>query len=233
MSKSLEEVFELYQNIHYKLSEIKTKSSYPDDDNRKDIFGVLNSQVIFLQTLLHVMDTRRISIQDPSFLNPFQFKAIFGISIFESWLDTEFQIIPKISLMTTWNFLIENFFKSLFLKIDSNYISKGYYSIVQGIITQTEISDPDTKIKTLYTLALYRNALHNQGVHLPSDSRWDDFSIHVKNTVFSFTKGKKIEITFSELAVLLDATIDILDEIINSQKIQDITEKIPLTLSTD
>jgi len=229
MPKTSQEIFTLFQNLHTKIQKIKQNSQYPEDDNRNHIFGVLDSQIVFLTMIFHILDSQHMAQKEPKQMDPMLFHAVVGMSAYEPWVETELQVISKMSFITMCNFMIENFFKTLLSKSTTNNTT-GYYNILKEICNLSQISDVEQKSNVIYTLALYRNAMHNNGIHLPTHSTWNDFSITLGNSSFVFSKGRKTGIFFSDLVILLDNIVDILDEIVNAQEIKNISEKIPLTL---
>jgi len=218
MNNTLPEIFELYDALSKKLLQLRKNSSFDNDDGRKDIYGILRNQILWLQVTLHIMHAENIRMLEPSQV----FKDVFGIGYEHTkWWKEDFQIQVKDSFMTMYNFMLENFFKILLSELDtSKNPSFGYYKILENVITLSNIPDGKKKLYAIYTLALHRNALHNNGFHYPTSKEFDHIIIEIRDIQFEFKKGKETEMNFSQMAVLLDKIIDILDEIISSPKVQ-------------
>lgn len=219
MSITAQQLYQQYKIIDERLHELSLNPKYNQEDNRRHIFNVLRMQILWTESIIrimHVIDTKMLPSQtiidllsvDPDDVNYYE----------------EFFIIARISLISNFNFLIENFFKTVLSELDKTKKPPiKYYEIVNEILTKTNIRNPQTKLDTLYTLAMIRNSFHSNGIHTK-----DDRTVIINGTKFEFFKGKEVtDVGYERLTILIHEIITILEEIINSQNIQKMTWIIP------
>ena len=217
---NLKELFEECQKIDQKLKQIRLNSSFPDDDNRKHVFGVLRSQMIHYEIMLHIMHAKHNQSLNP----PEVFKDVIGIGYDEQSQWKEFQIISKLSFLTMSHFVIENFLKTLLSVLDtSRDPPSGFYKIAQELFTRITVTDNQKCLDILNMLALVRNSLHNNGIHAPLHPSLNSVSTTIGNATFVFNKGQRTSVLESQMVELLNGVVSCLDEIVHSSEIQQLS----------
>ncbi|WP_428327051.1 hypothetical protein [Nitrosopumilus sp.] len=222
---NLQELFDECKRIDQKLKQIRENSNFEDDDNRKHVFGVLRSQLIHYEIMVHLMHAR----QNQSLQPPEVFTNVIGIGYDEQVQWEEFQVISKLTLLTMSHFVIENCLKTLLSALDSSQDPpSGFYNIAKKLLDTITVSDKVNSLEILNILAIVRNSLHNNGNHAPLHPSLNSVSKTIGTTLFEFEKDEKTEISESKMVVLLDAVVDVLDEIITTSEIQQLSnvEKI-------
>lgn len=214
-----DQLLQKYNAIDLRLRKLHLDTHYAEFDNRRHVFGVLRMQVLWTESIIGIrrgLETKAISDDLAHF--------IFGVypkdqkAFFE-----QFFLLSRLAFISNFNFQIENFFKTLLVELGIRNIPKGYYNIVQEVLTKTKIPYAQKKLDTLYTLARIRNSFHSNGIHIEPTK-----SITINGTSFHFVKGKKVYVNYDKLTILIDEIISILEEIVNSAEIKKITKKIPM-----
>jgi len=214
---NLEQVYDECHKIDEKLKQLAQNSSFGDTDNRKHAFGVLCSQMIHYEMMLHVLHARYSQIIQP----PNVFQEVFGIGYDEQPQWDEFQIISKVSYITLTQFVIENFFKTLLSELNTSQDPPtGFYKIVETLFDKITILDKQQKKDILNTMAMVRNSLHSNGIHVPLHPSLNSKSVTIGSQTFTFNKGQSTSISESQMIVLINEVINILDEIVKSVEIQ-------------
>lgn len=148
------------------------------------------------------------------------FKDVIGIGYDEQDYWEEFQVTSKISYLTLSHFVIENFFKTLLAEIDTTKNPpSGFYKLSKALLEKITISDKDRKLEILNTMAMIRNSMHNNGIHVPLPPAPDSQTITIGSTSFQFVKGQQTSIKESHMIDLINGVVDVLEEILNSQEV--------------
>ncbi|MBT3635213.1 MAG: hypothetical protein HOB17_10240 [Candidatus Marinimicrobia bacterium] len=131
--------------------------------------------------------------------------------------------VRTLSLCVLGQFQIENCISNLLLVLDLSS-PVGYYKKVKKIIDYLGIGEDNFRV--LHTLSLIRNSLHSNGIyHGHKDS---DYSTTIEGVEYNFIHNRKVTCSsMSHTAHLLERSVCVLDEIINSQPIKKITDVIP------
>lgn len=219
-TKSLQDAGDRFYKLRENIIEISTKYGYPSQDGRSDILnnlGWLIVPILIRMSTLISLDTNVVSQK--------QIREIFRL--YSGDLQTPLQFDMS---FTRWNFIIffqfqiETLLKILFLHLEEKNPPRSYSVVVKKILEILDISDKERKIDILNVLAYARNGFHSNGIHLNNDA---EFS--VDNLTFRFTKGKPIQEQFSwgTIHYVADAIISIIEEILDTQKIQSIPPLLP------
>lgn len=227
MGKEEEALIKQYAQISKKLKKIRLASPYSDDDNRKEVFGILRGLAMYLHITFNIMQAH-----DAYGLPPEYSEWIFGLTYQteeeqDYWKNT-FLRISKLAVTSQLNFIIENFFKTLLKEIDKTKEPPSrYYTIMKELFSTAKIKNPNRKIKVFNTLAMIRNSFHNNGVHVPTRPENNNITITINKTKFKFRKGKHNGTPLKNLGILFDKIIDYLEEIVNAPKIKKLSDPIP------
>lgn len=129
----------------------------------------------------------------------------------------------KLSFVTMFNFQLEVFLKTILSILDSDKTSDGFYTVINNVLEKAKLEDQDKKFQILYTLAAIRNSLHSGGVHTKDDIE----NYTIQDQVFEFLKGKAVNCaSWLHICVACDGILDIVNEIIESDKVTKITENV-------
>ena len=220
----LQQFYSECQKIDARLKQIRQESEFQDTDNRKWVFGVLRSQMIHYEIMLHILHARYNQTIQP----PDAFQEIIGIGYTEQAQWEEFQVTAKIAYITLSHFVIENFFKTLLAELEtSKDPPTGFYVITKTLLDKITISDKQRKLEVLNAMAMVRNSMHNNGIHAPIPPAPPSQTVTIGATTLNFDKGEEGSILESEMVDLINAVIDILDEIVQAPEIQNLTS-VPL-----
>ena len=212
----LTDFFNECQKIDLRLKNIHQTFSYDNDDNRKRVFGVLHSLITHYEMMLKIMCAR-----DAHHLNPNDFRNVFGIGYDDQSQWEAFQVTSKNSYITLSHFVIENFFKTLLVELDTTKNPpRGFYAITDTLLKKISVSDKARKLEILNAMAMIRNSMHNNSIHVPIPPAPDSQTITIGNIRLQFDKGQPTYMLESEMIVLLNTIIDILEEIVNSAEVQ-------------
>lgn len=131
----------------------------------------------------------------------------------------------RIGFLTLIQFQIENFMKILLSNLEENDPPRKYYEIVEKILKLLELKDIEIKKGKLNVLAYMRNSLHSNGIHTNSPKTFE-----IDSHKFEFIKNKSSHNTsWAEIIFALEHVTDIINEIIEHQKIKDIKKQLPLS----
>lgn len=217
----LEIFFQDCKKIDERLLKLQLNPDFAIEDNRRICFGVLRSQIMHYEIMLHILKARYTqSIQPPKV-----FEEIIGIGYDpqEPW--EEFQVISKVNLISTWHFIIENFFKTLLVTLDNSKDPPiGFHGILVALLDSITITDKDITKDTFDVLSLIRNSFHSNGIHVPLHPSLINKVIVINNETFTFVKGNPTEIGEPQLAVVLNEIIDALEKIVNSIEIKQLSQ---------
>lgn len=129
----------------------------------------------------------------------------------------------RIGVLTLIQFQIENFLKVLLSNLEENNPPRKYHEIVEKILRFLEINEVETKIDKLNVLSYMRNCLHSNGIHTNFSKTFE-----IDGHKFEFVKGKLCHnASWAEITFALDHVINIIDEIIEHEKIKDIKKQLP------
>ncbi|MEK7524528.1 MAG: hypothetical protein AAB588_05885 [Patescibacteria group bacterium] len=129
----------------------------------------------------------------------------------------------KLSLILLCQFQIENLICLMANAIGATSKKKGFYDKVSSLIKSLELDSK--KIEELNVPALIRNSLHSNGIHHSYDGK--DFSITLQGVDYEFLNGKKVSCaSMTHIAHSLENSLEILDEILDHEKLKNHTEEI-------
>jgi len=131
----------------------------------------------------------------------------------------------RIGFLTFIQFHTENFLKVLLSNLEDENPPTKYYEIVVRILKLLEMKDQEIKIDKLNVLAYMRNCLHSNGTHTNRSKTFE-----IEGHKFEFEEGKLCNNTsWGEIIFALDNSIDIINEIIEHQKIKGILKQLPIS----
>lgn len=180
------EVLLRYNQMDKRLNKLFLDPQYDASDNRRHVFGVLRSHVMWSESMLGIMEGLSTGIISNEVA-----ELVFGFHPTKHKSSyVEFFNLSRMSFIANFNFQIENFFKTLLVELGIQDIPKGFYNIVKQILAKAKIPNADKKLDVLYTLARIRNAFHSNGIHTEPTK-----SITVNGQVFHFIKGRTVFVT--------------------------------------
>jgi hypothetical protein len=118
-------------------------------------------------------------------------------------------------------FSIENCMSSIleFINEDNVNISQGYWSKSKRLLELVALENLDYKHRVLNILAKMRNSSHRCGIYTQ-----EFFSVKIGEETYSFEKNKRVEkANWEHIFNVLNAVLDILEEIFDSEKIKSVT----------
>jgi len=127
-------------------------------------------------------------------------------------------LCTKTSFITLLMFQIEVFLKGLSAKLNIVPRNRCYSSVVNALADQIIHDNRKQKKKLLMTLAHVRNALHANGYHMNND-----FEVTIDEITYKFHEKSEIDfLGWTQVFVFMNATLDVLEEIIFSSQISEI-----------
>jgi len=215
---SARERVELFITLQDKIKEIINKTTYDDNDVRKAIFSNCRSFIMSSILSLNVLSAREEDrLPEPLYLE------IFGIS--KEGATTFFNSYGKftrLSLVTMFQFQIENFLKNVLHEMTGNNPPQGFYNISNSLFNLITISDSQLKQDILYVPAMMRNTYHSNGIHTQPSK-----TVVVDNENFEFIRGSSPSCaSWRHIYKSFNASIDIIDEIISTPEVSNITDRI-------
>lgn len=130
----------------------------------------------------------------------------------------------RLGLVIFFHFKLENLLGCLLNKI-SNIKLQGLGSTFTRLSQEIGLNDISEKAKIIKAFSSIRNSLHNNGIHSHAS-----FSVKVGKLNYEFTKDGVVQCVSLDHSInLIQVITDIIDEIIESEKIKGITELIPDT----
>ncbi len=133
-----------------------------------------------------------------------------------------FDTWAKLTLLVLVHFRIESLFSNLVVAIDASYKEKKFNVITDDLFKKITILDVETKKNCLKVLSMVRNSLHNNSIN-----KNGDFSAVINGREFKFFNNKPTTATIFDLIFLIDYTLDILKEVIESPEISKFNTSIP------
>jgi hypothetical protein len=133
---------------------------------------------------------------------------------FDTWI--------KMSLLVSVHFRVESFFANLLITLDGTYSKTKFNIIVSDLFEKITISDKDKKKDCFKVMSILRNSLHNNSIN-----KNGDFTTIIRGQKFEFINYKPTTGTIFDHIFLIDFTLDIIKEIIESPEISKYTTPIP------
>ncbi len=128
----------------------------------------------------------------------------------------------RLGFMTLAHFKIDNLFHNILKHLNALPRKSGYWNLTNEILDQCSFSKTGKEKKSLTAFANLRNSLHENGIH-----KTTSLNIMVGKTAFDFIKGRKVECaSWHHIIVLLHENVDILKNLLLSQKIVNINVEI-------
>ncbi len=129
-----------------------------------------------------------------------------------------YDICTKTSFITLLMFQIEVFLKGLSAKLNIVPQNRSYSSVVNALTNELIHDNREQKKKFLMVTAHIRNALHANGYHMN-----DYFEVTIDDITYKFHEKEEIDFAgWSQLFTFINATLDVLEEIIFSSQINEI-----------
>jgi len=128
----------------------------------------------------------------------------------------------RIGLVVFFHFKLENLLGSLLNKITSKKL-QGLESTFTELSKEIGLSDISDKAEVIKAFSSIRNSLHNNGIHTHQS-----FSIEVRGLRYEFIKDVVVQCaSLSHSINLIQVITDIIEEVLESDKVQKIKEIIP------
>jgi hypothetical protein len=128
----------------------------------------------------------------------------------------------NLGLVIIIHFKLENLLSSLLNKIANKKI-QGLGGIFEELSQEIVIDDIPEKAAVIKAFSSIRNSLHNNGIHT-----YPSFSINVKGLNYEFIKDGVVQCaSLIHIINLIQAIIDIVEEVLESKTVKDIKEIIP------
>ncbi len=217
--KSDEEFAYQLLGLRTKIDEIKNKYPYPDEDGRKSALNaltwIISSAIMRFNIILALKNNK---------IKPNVVQSLIGLKKGDLKTALEADLtFTKLSLVAIFQFQIENLFKIILSNLTKNKPPQGYYNIVEKIVTALDLKDSEKKLETMNFLAYMRNCLHSNGIHTKPSKTFE-----IEGQKFEFIQGKQYEGgDWAEIAFAVDRSIDIVEEILDHQKIKGISNLLP------
>jgi len=129
----------------------------------------------------------------------------------------------KLSLILIGQFQLENCIENLNIALGLNSNLPGFYNKAKTIINHLGINSE--RLEILNTGALIRNSLHSNGIH--KGFRNTDSHIRIEGVDYDFIHDQKVTCaSLPHITHSLECAVNVLDEIIISQQIKQITSLI-------
>jgi len=139
-------------------------------------------------------------------------------------VQTELNMINHLRLgfMILAHFKLDNLFHNILRHLNALPQRKGYWNLTNKILEECGIPNDGTEKDILTAFANLRNSLHGNGIH-----RTNTLQITIDELNFDFIKDERIECAnWEHILVLLNSNIDILREILLSDKVSNIQTDI-------
>jgi len=196
----------LLLNYNNRATKFCKKFNYSRSDFRTKFFNNLCQIAVHGQMMLNLLDSLTIADQN----NLRIITAYLGIKdadqdVLEKTA-SYLELNNKISLVVRTHFQIEYclFIISKKLKIGK---SKKFYNLAKSVINNLKLEP--FYVDVLYTLALIRNSLHNNGIHYGYKHN-RDITKTIKGVEFNFIHGEVVNCAFLEQIVhLLNSNLDV------------------------
>ena len=159
------------------------------------------------------------------YMSEAQWLQVFGIQPKDTPLSQiEGRIIHylKLSLVTMYQFRMENMLTNILARFDMKETAKGYHRKVEALLDALKMKDKDTKLKKLDVLAFIRNSLHSGGIV----NRYD-LDVTIDGYRFNFKKGEKVkQAGWGHIFLAVESSLIVINEILHSKAVEDIPEPI-------
>jgi len=218
-AKSFRDIVNLYIPIDQSLGTAFNKSGYSDKDIRGSIFLILKKQINMLVMIHNIL----LCVEE-DVIKPKDYRTIFGISNPNDMNDAGNKLskFTRLSLVTILQFQLENLFVNILSNFEPEKKHRGYGNIVCKLFKHITISNKDDKIETLNVLQYIRNSLHSNGIH-----NNDTLTKTIDGYTFEFIKSQKVEgVGLDSISIVINVVIKIVEEIIKSPEIKNITTTI-------
>ena len=202
---------ELMVKLQNKIKSIISKSDYGDNDIRKAVFSNCRSFI-----MSSILTLKVLSIREENRLDDKLYVGLFGLtkdastSFFNSYGK-----FTRLSLVTMFQFQVENLLKNILFALTSKKPPKGFYKISKELFNLISIEDKSYKQDALYVPAMIRNTFHSNGIHTEKTK-----SLEIKGEKFEFIQNNNISCaSWYHIYTSFDKSIDIMNEIISNTKI--------------
>lgn len=130
----------------------------------------------------------------------------------------------RLGLVIFFHFKLENLLGSLLDRI-SNRKLRGLVRTFTELSNEVGLSDISEKADIIKAFSSIRNSMHNNGIHNHAP-----FSVNVKGVNYKFIKDGVVQCASLDHSInLIQGITDIIDEILETEKIKGIKEIIPDT----
>lgn len=158
-----------------------------------------------------------------------QYPVIFGIDDTHSdYVFNHYLQFQRYSYLTFCMFHIENALKSILKEILGHNLDQGYYNICSQLLNKISVPSPDEKLKILLIPSYIRNSFHSNGIHTKMINGQESVTYTIKETEFTFEKGKTVNCGgWFHIYLLMKELIDVLKEIMDCKEVRKITKIMP------
>lgn len=206
-----------FQNLQTKTRDLNAKMNYNQSDKRRGS----------LQSLMKIPMWTYMEIE--RFLpyvngNTTELMQKFNLDEHDSILFAKsIDIFIKAAFLTLFMFQVESLLKMIRNNLPNTSSNDSYGKIAEDVVRITHPTNWQQQLDVLRTPALIRNCLHNSGVHnKPS------VSLIVNGRTFSFVQNQMFgNAGWDNLYFVIDELVNVLDEILTSQDVTQITN-IPI-----
>lgn len=128
----------------------------------------------------------------------------------------------RLGFMTLIHFKIDNLFHNILNHLNALPNNTGYWYLTDEILSQCSFSKKGVEKDILTAFANLRNSLHGNGIHTKRDLK-----LKIDQKEFNFIKDSRVECaSWEHIVVLLKANVEILEKIIQSDKVKNIKTEI-------
>lgn len=222
---TLNDLLKALGTLTEKIQVLRSKLSLPDDDARQlALFGIQEVLCGFGLTVHAITG---------SGLQSSQRTREEVIESFQNWVKIEkkndqqlLEIVEKswrLSIITLCHFKIDSLFQNL-LKALNQKPKPSFGLNKKSLMKEITLPNPEEANKVLDALSSIRNSLHNNGIH-----NFEDRTHSFCGITYEFKKGKDIQCaSFGHILNILDCSIDVIEQILFTQKIIDLHKVVDL-----
>ena len=204
------------------LQRLRGRLALPDNDGRQVALFGMQEALLGICLTVHAISgaglssrVRSVAEVRESFRN---LVTVAGKT--EDDLLTHTETVWRLSVLSLFHFKLDSLFQNLLRALSVEPGRNGFGKNCNALITRLTLAAPAKDLEILAALTQVRNSLHNNGIHRGPD--WGPLATN--GLAFSFVRDSDVRCaSFGHILALLNATVDVLEDVLTSPEIHAIT----------
>lgn len=218
-SLSAKDRAKLFVELKNLFHEVGQNIGYDKEDIRSKVF--FHCRDFTVVVLIALIQMSRV---EEKLITEKQYPFFFGIdNTYSKYTFNHYLQFNRYGYITFIMFHIENSLKIILRELIGTNVRDGYYHICKNLLDSITIDQPEKKLEILLIPSFMRNGFHSNGIHTK-----ESCSYMIHDYEFEFKKGKTVTcVGWFHIYIIMKELISVLEEILKSKEIQNITKILP------